>query len=243
LSHPVGKDFQGINPGALIMAKTEISRSKTTVFIVDDHPLVRDWLSRLINEEKDLEVCGWADKADDAIAAIERLKPRILIIDIGLRGKSGLELIRSLTDRNPEELILVLSMHDEAVYASRALKAGARGYVSKRETTEKVVLAIRRILAGGMYISEALAQALAVGLSRNKNPVLAGDVSLLSDRELEVFRLLATGRETSEIAGDLSVSLKTVQSYCARIKEKLNLRNATELLQAATRWFDAQNTG
>jgi len=223
------------------MATSEISRPPTTVFLVDDHPLVRDWLSRLINEEKDLEVCGWADKTDEAIEAIERLKPSISIIDIGLRGKSGLELIRFLTDRNPDELILVLSMHDEAVYASRALKAGARGYVSKRETTEKVVLAIRRILAGDMYISETLAEALAMGLSRNKNPALAGDVSLLSDRELEVFRLLAAGRETSEIARDLSVSLKTVQSYCARIKDKLNLRNATELLQTATRWFDAQN--
>jgi DNA-binding NarL/FixJ family response regulator len=226
----------------LIMAKTDNSHPKTTVFLVDDHPLVRDWLSRLINEEKDLEVCGWADKADEAIGAIERLKPGIIIIDIGLRGKSGLELIRFLTDQKPEVLILVLSMHDEAVYASRALKAGARGYVSKRETTEKVVMAIRRILAGGMYISETLAEALAQGLSRNKTAVLAGDVSLLSDRELEVFRLLAAGRETSEIAKDLSVSLKTVQSYCARIKDKLNLRNATELLQAATRWFDAQNS-
>ena len=225
------------------MTKTENSPLKTTVFLVDDHPLVRDWLSRLINEEKDLEVCGWAERADDAITAIDRLKPGIIIVDIGLRGKSGLELIRFLTDQNPHELILVLSMHDEAVYASRALKSGARGYVSKRETTEKVVLAIRRLLAGGMYISEALAGALASGLSRNKNPVLAGDVSLLSDRELEVFRLLAAGRETSEIAKDLSVSLKTVQSYCARIKDKLNLRNATELLQAATRWFDAQNVG
>ena len=225
------------------MTKTENPPTQTTVFLVDDHPLVRDWLSRLINEEKDLEVCGWADKADDAIGAIERLKPGIVIVDIGLRGKSGLELIRLLTDQNPAELILVLSMHDEAVYANRALKAGARGYVSKRETTEKVVLAIRRILAGGMYISDALAEALAVGLSRNKNPVLAGDVSLLSDRELEVFRLLAAGRETSEIARDLSVSLKTVQSYCARIKDKLNLRNATELLQAATRWADAEKIG
>jgi DNA-binding NarL/FixJ family response regulator len=225
------------------MTKTENSPLKTTVFLVDDHPLVRDWLSRLINEEKDLEVCGWAERADEAITAIDRLKPGIIIVDIGLRGKSGLELIRFLTDQNPHELILVLSMHDEAVYASRALKSGARGYVSKRETTEKVVMAIRRLLAGGMYISETLAEALASGLSRNKNTVLAGDVSLLSDRELEVFRLLAAGRETSEIAKDLSVSLKTIQSYCARIKDKLNLRNATELLQAATRWFDAQNVG
>jgi len=135
------------------MTNTDISDSKTTVFLVDDHPLVRDWLSRLINEEKDLEVCGWAEKVDDAVVCVERLKPGIVIVDIGLRGKSGLELIRFLTDQNPEVLILVLSMHDEAVYANRALKAGARGYVSKRETTERVFITIRRILAGGMYIS------------------------------------------------------------------------------------------
>jgi DNA-binding NarL/FixJ family response regulator len=223
------------------MTKPPPTRSTKTVFLVDDHPLVRDWLSRLINEETDLKVTGWADSAESAISEIERLKPEIIIIDIGLRGKSGLELIRFLTDQNPNLLILVLSMHDEAVYASRALKAGARGYVSKREATEKVILAIRRLLGGGMYISEQLAESLAMGLSRNRGAPGAGDVSLLSDRELEVFRLLATGRETSEIAKDLSVSLKTVQSYCARIKEKLNLRNATELLQTATRWFDAQN--
>lgn len=223
------------------MEETEIPPPKTTVFIVDDHPLVRDWLSRLINEETDMEVCGWADKTDDAIGVIERLQPGVIIVDIGLRGKSGLELIRLLTDQNPKELILVLSMHDEAVYASRALKAGARGYVSKRETTERVILAIRRILAGGMYVSETLAEALAAGLSRNRNTAWADEVNLLSDRELEVFRLLAAGRETSDIAKDLSISLKTVQSYCARIKEKLNLRNATELLQTATRWADTQN--
>jgi len=221
------------------MTKTTPLHSKTTVFLIDDHPLVRDWLSRLINEETDLEVCGWATKADEAIGEIGRLKPGIIIVDIGLPGKSGLELIRHLTDQNPEELILVLSMHDEAVYAHRALKAGARGYVSKRETTEKMVPAIRRVLAGGMSISETWAEALDAGSSRHKNPALAGDVSMLSDREFEVFRLLASGRETSEIAQELGVSLKTVQSFCARIKEKLNLRNATELLQAATRWADA----
>lgn len=218
--------------------------NRTSVFLVDDHPLVRDWLSRLINEEPDLEVCGWADSADNAIATLENLKPGIILVDIGLPGKSGLELIRFLTDRNPEENILVLSMHDEAVYASRAFRAGARGYVSKRETAEKVVLAVRRILAGGVYVNESFAETFASSLSRSKGGSPArSDIGLLSDRELEVFRLLAAGRETSEIAKDLSLSLKTVQSYCARIKEKLNLRNATELLQAATRWADALGTG
>ena len=220
-----------------------MARHGLGVFIVDDHPLVRDWLTRLINEEQDLYVCGWADSAVNAIRELEKLKPSITIIDIGLPGKSGLELIRFLTNRSPDELILVLSMHDEAVYANRAFRAGARGYVSKREATEKVVLALRRILGGGVYVNESFAEAFAFSLSKTKQPSLGGDVRLLSDRELEVFRLLAIGKGSAEIAKDLSVSLKTVQTYCARIKEKLNLKNATELLQAATRWSDAQDLG
>ncbi len=222
-------------------SKANLSHPKQTVFIVDDHPMVRDWLSRLINGESDLEVCGSADNVLDAILSVERLRPSICIIDIGLRGKSGLELIRNLSDQNPDQNILVLSMHDEAVYAHRAFRAGARGYVNKRQTADEVVLALRRILAGGMYVNEAFTENLTLGLQRNRNPGSTNDVTLLSDRELEVFRLLAVGRINSEIAEDLSLSLKTIQSYCSRIKEKLNLRNATELLQAATRWADAQN--
>jgi len=225
------------------MPRPSISSPKATVFIVDDHPLVRDWLTRLINDEEDLEVCGSADNADEASQAIARLRPRISVIDIGLQGKSGLELIRNLTDQNPEQNILVLSMHDEAVYAHRAFRSGARGSVNKRQTADEVVVAIRRILAGGIYVNEAFAESLTMGLNRQRSASSEDEITLLSDRELEVFRLLAAGRVNSEIAEDLSVSLKTVQSYCARIKEKLNLRNATELLQAATRWSDAQNNG
>jgi DNA-binding NarL/FixJ family response regulator len=225
------------------MTKPQFSSPKAKVFIVDDHPLVRDWLSQLINDEADLEVCGWADNADEARLAIARLRPAISIIDIGLRGKSGLELIRALTDRNPDQCILVLSMHDEAVYAHRAFRAGARGYVNKRQTADEVVVALRRILAGGVYVNEAFAANLTLSLNRHRNIAAEDDMVLLSDRELEVFRLLAAGHVNSEIAVDLSVSLKTVQSYCARIKEKLNLRKATDLLQAATRWADAQNNG
>jgi DNA-binding NarL/FixJ family response regulator len=223
------------------MTKPSSAHEKHSVFIVDDHPVVRDWLTRMIHQEADMDVCGWADNVDDAIRSVEGLKPDIIIVDISLRGKSGLELIRFLTNQNPDENILVYSMHDESVYATRALRAGARGHVSKREPTDKVLLAIRRILGGGFYFSEAVTGSVFTGVIRKKNVAMADDVHLLSDRELEVFRLLASGRETPEIAKDLSVSLKTVQTYCARIKEKLNLRNATELLQAATRWADAQN--
>jgi DNA-binding NarL/FixJ family response regulator len=225
------------------MPAPQATSSKVTVFIVDDHPLVRDWLTRLINDETDLEVCGFADNADEAAQSIARLHPGISIIDIGLRGKSGLELIRTLTDQDPDQNILVLSMHDESVYAHRAFRAGARGYVNKRQTANEVVIALRRILAGGIYINDAFTETLTMGLNARRNAGPADAMTLLSDRELEVFRLMASGRINSEIAVDLSVSLKTVQSYCARIKEKLNLRNATELLQAATRWADSQNSG
>jgi DNA-binding NarL/FixJ family response regulator len=225
------------------MTKSSTAHKKHSVFIVDDHPVVRDWLTRMIQQEADLDVCGWSDNVDDAIRSLERLKPDIIIVDISLRGKSGLELIRFLIDQNPDQNILVYSMHDESVYATRALRAGARGHVSKSEPTDKVLLAIRRILAGEFYFSEAITKTLFTGVTRKKCVAMADDVHLLSDRELEVFRLLAAGRETPEIAKELSVSLKTVQTYCARIKEKLNLQNATELLQAATRWFDAQNSG
>jgi DNA-binding NarL/FixJ family response regulator len=218
----------------------ELPSAKTTVFVVDDHPLVRDWLSRLINDETDLKVCGCADNANEASRLIQQLKPGVAIIDIGLHGKSGLELIRTVMDQNPEQKILVLSMHDEAVYAHRAFQAGARGYVNKRQTADEVVVALRRILAGGIYVNEAFATELTSRLGRHRIADSGDAMTILSDRELEVFRLLAAGRENSEIARDLCVSLKTVQSYCARIKEKLNLRNATELLQAATRWADAQ---
>jgi DNA-binding NarL/FixJ family response regulator len=225
------------------MSKPASFSKKDTVFLVDDHPVIRDWLTRMIQQEADLEVCGWADNVDDAIRSVEDLKPDIIIVDISLRGKSGLELIRFLSDQHPDENILVYSMHDESVYATRALRAGARGHVSKREPTDKVLLAIRRILAGGFYFSDAITETLFTDVARKKNVAMADDVHLLSDRELEVFRLLAVGHETPQIAKELSVSLKTVQTYCARIKEKLNLNNATELLQAATRWADAQHGG
>ena len=224
------------------MTKISPAHKKNSVLIVDDHPVIRDWLTRMIQKETDMDVCGWADNVDDAIRSVESLKPDIVIVDISLRGKSGLELIRFLTNQDPDENILVYSMHDESVYATRALRAGARGHVSKREPTDKVLLAIRRILAGGFYFSDAITKTLFTGVARKKRVATEDDVHLLSDRELEVFRLLAVGRETPEIAKELSVSLKTVQTYCARIKEKLNLHSATELLQAATRWADAQNT-
>ncbi|MBV9658071.1 MAG: response regulator transcription factor [Verrucomicrobia bacterium] len=211
------------------------------VFLVDDHPLVREWLSALINQQPDLEVCGEADGAPGALAAIAELRPDAAVVDLTLRKGSGIELIKDLRRLRPELAIVVLSMHDEPFYAERSLRAGARGYVVKREATKKVLAALRAALTGAIYVNEEFAAAL---LARNlgRSGASAGaersSVEVLSDRELEVFRLLGQGQTTASIADTLSISLKTVQAYCARVKEKLGLANANELLRAAVRWLE-----
>lgn len=214
----------------------ETRGSKKSIFLVDDHPLVREWLTNLINQQPDLSVCGEAETAPQAMQAISALKPDVAIVDISLKKSSGIELIKDLRQRQPAVAVLVLSMHEEAHYAERALRAGARGYIMKRETTRKVIAAIRKVLAGEHYISDEIATALATQFVTGKAPAEQSPVEQLSDRELEVFELLGQGRGTRQIAETLSVSVKTVQAYCARIKEKLNLSSATELLREAVRW-------
>ena len=215
-------------------------RSRASVFLVDDHPLVRDGLRNLINQQPDLLVCGEADDSVGAAAAIGELRPNIAVVDLSLRSGSGIDLIKDLRIQCPDVPIIVLSMHDESLYAERALRAGARGYVMKRETARNIVTGIRRVLAGEVYISEAFArhatERLLIG--RHSSPVGGLPVDGLSDRELEVFRRLGQGHSTSQIAADLRLSLKTVQAYCARIKTKLGLANATELLREALRFED-----
>lgn len=214
---------------------------KKTVFIVDDHPLVREWLSSLINQTSDLTVCGEAEGGPEAMSRIIAMKPNVAVVDISLKDSSGFELIKDLKETCPSVAVLVLSMHDENQYAERALRAGARGYIMKRETTRKVLDGIRQVLAGKVFISENVAAALATQLVEGRPLNRVSPVDQLSDRELEVFELLGKGHGTREIAEILRVSLKTIQAYCARIKEKLNLTNATELLREAFRWHDNQN--
>lgn len=209
---------------------------KRTVFLVDDHPLVREWLTHLIHQQPDLRVCGEAEAGPPAREAILALKPHVAVVDISLKDSSGLELIKDLKQGCPEVAVLVLSMHEESQYAERALRAGARGYIMKRETATKVIEAIREVLAGKLYVSKALAAALAAQFVAGKTLASGTVAELLSDRELEVFELLGEGRGTRQIAEVLGVSIKTVQAYCARIKEKLNLASATELLREAVRW-------
>ncbi len=217
----------------------EIAR-KRRVFLVDDHPLVREGLSNLINHQDDLTVCGEAEDSGGATAGMEKTRPDVALIDISLKNESGLELVKNLESKFPNVALIVLSMHDEALYAERALRAGARGYVMKRETTKSMLTAIRRVLDGDTYVSDRVVNLMARRMSSRK-AATKSPVERLSDRELEIFRLLGQGRTTSQIAEDLRLSLKTVQAYCARAKEKFGVGSLTELLRAAIRWEDAMH--
>lgn len=209
------------------------------IFLVDDHPLVREWLTNLINQQSDLMVCGEAESAPVALSEIERLKPDVVIVDITLADGSGLELVKDIKKVSVESISLVLSMHDELTYAERALRAGARGYVSKRDSTRQIVDAIRRVMDGRIFLSDDMKGLMAEKFLGGAAP---GDVSLLSDRELDVFQMLGQGKETKEIADSLKISIKTVQVYCSRIKEKFQLANHTELLREAIRWSESRNS-
>ena len=206
---------------------------KAKVFLVDDHPIVRQGLGLLINREPDLIVCGEAEDAPSALQRMASAQPDLMVIDISLDGPDGLELLKTIRLKEPILPVLILSMHEESTYAERSLRAGANGYIMKQEATERVLVAIRRILEGKVYLSERLTNKMleqfvhGAGSSKN-NPL-----TTLSDRELEVYRLIGAGHGTRQIADELHVSVKTVESYQAHIKEKLSLRNARELVQHA----------
>lgn len=210
---------------------------------MDDHPLVREWLTNLINQQPDLSVCGEADSAPQARQAIASMQPDVAVVDIALKDSSGIELIKDLKQSCPNVAVLVLSMHEETHYAERALRAGAKGYIMKRDTTKKVIAALRQVLEGKLYVSELIAASMAAQFVAGKTLVTGSPVEQLSDRELEVFELLGQGRGTRQIAEVLRVSVKTVQAYCARIKEKLSLASATELLREAVRWHESTHKG
>ncbi len=215
--------------------------ARARIFIVDDHPLVREWLGTLLRQQPDFEVCGQAEDIASALAGIVKTRPDVAIVDLSLQSGSGLDLIKDLRAQAPEVAIIVLSMHEEIYYAERALRAGARGYIMKRESTGRIVDAIRRVRAGVVYASEEMLARLAervVG-GRAASPA-GGPVAALSDRELEVFRRLGEGQTTRQIAADLKVSMKTIQAYCARIKDKLGFANGTELVRDAVRWIERE---
>ena len=203
--------------------------ARRQVLVVDDHPIVRHGLTLLINREPDLMVCGEADDAQSATQAIVSLRPDLVILDISLGGPDGLELLKQIRTRNTDLPVLVLSMHDEMTYAERVLRAGANGYIMKQEATDRVLTAIRRILEGQVYMPDRVANRLLRQYAHTSTVTARSPLAALSDRELEVFRLIGAGRSTRQIAEILHLSVKTVESYQAHIKEKLELSNAREL--------------
>jgi len=213
-----------------------MNKQPSRVFLVDDHPLVREWLTNLIEQQDDLAVCGEAESVQQAIDGIDETSPDVAIVDLSLSGGSGLDVVKNIRSSRPQTAIIVLSMHDERLYAERALRAGARGYIMKRESTSSIVAAIHEVLKGNIHVSAQMSATLDAKFVDGRSPPLQPPEELLSDRELEVFQLLGQGFETRRIAQVLGISIKTIQAYCARIKEKLVLANASELLREAVRW-------
>jgi DNA-binding NarL/FixJ family response regulator len=206
------------------------------ILLVDDHPVVRESLKTIILREPDLTVCGEAEEREQALELAATVEPHLALVDLTLKNSHGLELIKDLGNRWPKMKILVLSMQDEALYAERVIRAGARGYITKQETPGKILLAIRRILAGEIYWSEKAAARVASKIARSSRSSANFSVEGLTDREVQVFELLGAGQSTHQIAAALHINASTVETYRGRIKEKLNLKNALELLQYAIRW-------
>ena len=209
------------------------------IVIVDDHAVMRQGLAKLLGDESDLHVCGEAENAPDALKAIGRLKPDLAIVDISLTGRTGIELIRDIRRDHPDVYVLVLSMHDETIYSDRALRAGARGYIMKQEGGKVVVEAIRKVLAGQVYLSEKMT---AKFFDRISGGFRAADspLEILSDREMEVFQLIGDGLTTRQIAEQLCLSMKTVEVHRDHIKRKLNLKDGTALVRYAIRWAETE---
>lgn len=201
--------------------------------MVDDHPIVRERIREIIEAEKDMMVCGEADDRHGALAAIESTRPDFALIDITLKNSSGLELIKDIHARWPRLLMLVISMHDEWLYAERVLRAGARGYITKQDATANILQAIRHVLDGEIYLNSKAAGNILSKVASNVATEKGPELDHLADRELQVFKLIGNGLATRDIAAELKIDVKTVETYRARIKEKLNLRNSSELLRLA----------
>jgi DNA-binding NarL/FixJ family response regulator len=209
--------------------------SSKKVLLVEDHPMFREHLGAMIKRELGLSICGEAANIQDAMLQIIETKPDVAIVDITLQGSSGLELLKDLKAQGIEVDVLVLSMHDEELYAERALRAGAKGYISKNEASKEVVKALRSVLSGEIYVSQRMNARLLSRITQKRSTVLVG-METLADRELEVFQLLGRGKSTKEIADSLHLGESTVETYRARIKDKLQLRSAAELYLRAGEW-------
>jgi DNA-binding NarL/FixJ family response regulator len=212
---------------------------KQRILLVDDHPMVRERLAEVIQREPDLEVCGEAEDRLRALELVGSERPHLVIVDLTLKRSHGIELIKDLRSRYPDVAILVVSMHDESLHAERVIHAGARGYITKQEATKKIMRAIRTVLGGEIYLSEQMAAQIASGALGGSRAKASPAMAKLSDRELLVFEMIGQGRSTRQIAEELHLDMRTIETYRARIKEKLNLKDANDLLQYAIRWMQA----
>lgn len=222
------------------MSKKTSGQPQKKVFIVDDHPVFRDGLVRIVEQVPGVVVCGEAGDARTAFDAISQLKPDLVLMDINLPGKSGLELLQDVHAMRPDLPVLVISMHDEQLYAERVLRAGGRGYIMKQEGPDKMRDAITKVLDGQVYASERTAASILDALSRPRSIASTSTVGKLTDRELEVLRLTGQGKDNRAVAQELHISLKTVDTHRGHIKEKLGLKNGTELIHYAVRWVGEQ---
>jgi len=238
------QDFESFVETMSVLNNKQVNqKSEVRILLVDDHPLVRLSLREVIKREPDLLVCGEAEDRDQALELIESSTPHLAIVDLTLKSSNGMDLIKDIRALHPKVQILVLSMHDETLHAERAIRAGARGYITKQEATKKIMVAIRQILNGDIYWSERAAARVASKIARASKTGTNSSVDLLADRELQVFELIGAGQSTRQIAAALHIDVSTVETYRARIKEKLNLDDSLALLQFAIRWHIANATG
>jgi DNA-binding NarL/FixJ family response regulator len=227
-------------------SRDQVSRGKrraARVLIIDEHPIVREGLRGIIEPEDDLVVCAEADSVHGARAAIKETGPHALVADISLNQGDGIELVREVRAHHPQLPILVLSMHDETIYAERMLSVGASGYITKQATIEQILCSLRRVIDGGIYVSEVVAANMLRRASAGGRHTSADPVDRLTNRELQVLHLIGKGMSTRETAHLLNVSMKTIESHRQRIKSKINLRSGTQLVQFAINWFVAENAG
>ena len=214
-------------------AKQPKQRKRIRVYIVDDHPVVRQGIAQLLDQEPDLTVCGEAEEAHGVLEAFKARRPDLAIVDLSLKGSDGFSLLKDLKARAPKVPVLVLSMHDESIYAERVLRVGARGYIMKEAAPAELVSAIRRVLSGEIYLSRKMGSKILERVAGGRDSEARSSLEALSDRELQVFRMIGRGLSTRQIAGQLHLSVKTIESHREHIKAKLGLENSTELVQQA----------
>ena len=225
----------------MISHKPASAKHRARILLVDDHPIMIQGMTQLINDQPDMEVCGAAPDASRALQLADSQNPDLAVVDISLKGSDGINLIKDLKDRHPDLLMMVLSLHDESLYAERALRAGARGYVMKQALPKNVIAAMRRVLEGEICVGEKISRRMLAQAVAPRSTPVGSPVEKLSDRELEVFRMIGHGRSTKETADELRLSVKTVETYRAHIKEKLQIAGAAELIQQATLWVQRED--